>query len=1128
MFKYEITSKYKPGVLLGHYNIEIPFFVSIKNCLEEKYKNNINYIEITSEKLKAQQFKRRKEKDFDELGMISLKWLEKIQELIPGVIAQMLDITDLVVNSPNLDINKIAETIIKEILKIKTVYQSSNQIIIIKNLKRLYGIEESLKNIVLTRFKYLNSKCFLLINDPNYLTNLDLIKKIASLIKDEINNHYIFKIKYYRNKYKNHENNEQKEYAIKNLIKTFLLSKLSNIINIDTSINYYDYIQKAYNILTKKLNKKSYMFCQPNIKVIYLEMKNIADFLILQLLSQNNIPFYTVIKLIINHLNIFDFINFNDDKKTNIITIINACKNMKDIYFINMAWKHCWYNFLLQNYKKVDLVDICNISLKGYIMNNLIHLYSFLTNEPNFIQEINSTINLESNYKKMKNNKYIEKIPKFYEVNEDNIIGKLSDEENLALYICQIIFENKNLVKPQNIMKIIENLILNSKTNYYDYFLINKFFLINKENEKESEVNKILEKILHKNNRYLRQFPKIYLHLSTELNKYVLESKFDNTEENDYNIFKQIEYLIKYHSINKNDLTNEEVNKINELLSYNIYENKKIIINSFENELFNIEVNYNANKVKPLDFIKTNIIISLLKKEILFSIDKIVVYFPKSDNKKEKFYKIITLDKELSINNPIEISFNNLVKFFFYHLYIIHIELHLKNKLIIYLTNKEKRNIVFNNKDNDSIKENDIIDLDFNKYNSRNEEKKDNGNINREKSKVILVGKNENHLFYLHYSAKIKNDDVYIKHTKVIIKLISGYSKNGEELNNFSFKTINSEGLNHLGNKELVLESENINCEKNPQPFEFILQLGDTGNYGINYEIYFTLINKNCPNDYYNLKLNKNLILQCIEPFKFTNEINSSLYYINQQNKIKAYPINHPIKLTSIYENKLKKKCIIKKIENLPSSDFIQINSTIEKIFSKKHNYKIEVLPKEKISFQCKIISKENSNVPIGKIKILWISEDLYNHQYYNDSFLNESIFDLNHLVITKLPIIIQGQYINKNNKYQLKIKNLESMSKIIKFSMKEINTNSKEEKFILSGKTNINEVLLPLKELNIQYNIYDAITGSNFFDVNESLTYKFNNLITLNEYYIVDNKDKFDLKALRNIIYYLPELFQL
>ena len=956
------------------------------------------------------------------------------------------------------------------------------------------------------------------------MTNFEIIKKIAGLIKVEISGFYANKIKYYRNKYKSNENNVQYEYAIKYLIKTFLVSYLSNIINIDNNINYYDYIQKAYNILSDKLIKKLYLFSESNIKVIYLELKNIADFLIIQLLTQKNISLNYIINLIIKHLNNFDFVNFNYDKKIDANIILNECRKIKDIYFINMIWKHSWYKYLLDNHKKIDLIDIKNIILKGHIINNLIHLYSFLDNEPNFINEINSQYNSELIYQKINNNKYLEKIPKFYEVNGENIVGKLTDKENLQLYISQLIFEDKTLLNSRNVLQILEFFIHMSKTNYYDFYLINEYCL--KKNENDC---KILEKILQKSYKYLIKFPKVYSNISTYLNNYIIHYKIDNNENNNYDIFKMIEFLVLYASISQKELTNEETNKINELLSYNINVNNKIIkLNSFENNIFNINVSYNVKEVKPLDYITTKINISLLRKDIIINIDKIIVYFPKSENNKyEKNYNEIILNKDLLINNPINIRFNNLVKFFFNNLYITQIEIHLKNQVIIQLINKEKRNIIINDKITNLINENDIIDINMSNFNEHNNKGEKNGIKKNEKSKIIIIGKNENHLFYINYKTKINNNDIYIKHIRALIKVITDFSKK-DEIKTVEFKTINNNIHNKCENNELILEYDNINLEHNLPPLDFIIRIKDVGNFVINYEIDFTLINKNCQDDYCMLKFNKNLILQSIESFIFSSEVKSSIYFINQQSKIKAYPINYPINIISYLENKLTEDIIIKKILYLPSMNSIEINSAIEKIFTKNPNFNISSLSNEKISFHIKMISKGNINGIIGKIQILWISNNLNIHKNYTESLLNESIFDLNYLIITKLPILIEGKYISNINKYQIKIKNLESKTKIIKFSMKEINSNPKKENFILSGKTEINEILLPLKEYNIQYNIYNEITGENFDEKKDNIAYKFNNLITLNEYSLLDNKDKFDFSALRNIIYYIPEIFKL
>ena len=83
--------------------------------------------------------RRRKEKDLDELGIISLDWIDKIKKFLPGVIVQMIDITNTV-NVTEIDLAKICEPIKKEILKINMNYQQTHQFIIIKNLNRVYGL----------------------------------------------------------------------------------------------------------------------------------------------------------------------------------------------------------------------------------------------------------------------------------------------------------------------------------------------------------------------------------------------------------------------------------------------------------------------------------------------------------------------------------------------------------------------------------------------------------------------------------------------------------------------------------------------------------------------------------------------------------------------------------------------------------------------------------------------------------------------------------------------------------------------------------------------------------------------------------------------------------------------------
>ena len=121
------------------------------------------------------------------------------------------------------------------------------------------------------------------------------------------------------------------------------------------------------------------------------------------------------------------------------------------------------------------------------------------------------------------------------------------------------------------------------------------------------------------------------------------------------------------------------------------------------------------------------------------------------------------------------------------------------------------------------------------------------------------------------------------------------------------------------------------------------------------------------------------------------------------------------------------------------------------------------------------------------------------------------------------MPLIIEGKYLKMYNKYEIGIKNMEHISKIFDMNIKEENS---DEKYILCGKTNINGLLTPNKEIKILLNVYDSATGNNIDENKENKVFKFNNIITVNEYYVLGEKNKF--KSLKNVIYFSPELFKL
>ena len=1121
MIKFEFPENYKPGLLLGLYNLEQVFINSLKSTLNAQYKNNINYLQITNETLKKPKLKRIKDSNYDEIGMISLTWLEKFEYFLPGLIIQMTDITDLITDIQNININQICEPIIKNINLIKSVYPQSYQLIIIKNFKRVSGLENNVKNFVTNSFSVKNNIIFF-VNDMLYHENKNIIKQIGKLIIENIFGFYNFKINYYLNKYNNQRNNEQKEYAVKYLIKTFLLAKVSNIILNNKNINYYDYINNAYNILII-LDKHSYMFSNNNLKSKYLEIKNLADFLLNEIMTDKSINNKNIINLILNHIYNFDSKNFYNDKSNDNKNInkIKDFQQYKDINFINYKWKLFWLKYLSEINKNNNNNNIDKNNILNYnILNNYYHIYILLKNDPNFTQDICSKINKEIVTKKI-NPKYFEKVPKLYEMDGDNITGLLSDDENLGIYISDLIMNDKNLLNPEYILKQIKEFFIKNKLNYYDFYILNKHC---KDNEYNEDFNKILIQILNTNNNNIFKFPKVYSHISNKINKIILDLKYEKNENECAQLyFKIIEHLLLYSSISSKELSDEQIIKLNNILSGdNIIEGKNTIIhlNNLENKLFDIKINYNTKEVNLLDVININIDISLLRKNLILNIEKIIIYFPKNKSNKEenKNHKELIMNKDLSQDNHIQINFNYLINCYLSKLYVTNIELYLQNKLIINIFNKDKKDIILYNKNNNKININDIINFDF--FNKKN---KDN---------IILIGKDENHLLNIKYNLKNDNKDIFIKNIKINIQLLKQIEtqekKKWENANNYEFIILEgTSGYLIIDNKELYYEFDNLNLDKNLPLIEFLIKVKELGNYKLNYKFHFVLINNNCPEEKCILECNKNVLVHCIESFDYKNEINSSLYFINPQNNIKSYPINYPINIISYLENKLSEKIIITKVVHITNdnNNFIEINCPTEKLFSKIKNFQLKFSKNEIISISAKLISKSEISDSLGKLNIFWVSEDLYKNNRFSEIYINQSSFDLSEININILSLSIEGKYLKMCNKYQIGIKNMETISKLIQLDIKEENEN---KKYILCGKTNLNSILTPNKEIKILYNIYNAITGMNIDEIIENKVHKFDNVITVNEYYIFDNKDKFKSKSLKNTIYFTPELFKL
>ena len=182
MFEYKEDLGIKSGIILGLYNLDKLYLDTLKISIEGQCQFNINFLELTEEILQIQKSKNIKKKISGELGLISQSWLDKMQEFLPGLIIQMIDISQYTAKS--LSAETISEKILKEMSVIKNIYLSSHIIIIIRNTNKIFGLEDHVRGFIFSKIKYLKEKnLFFFYN--NSINNMNFINKFGITVKEE-------------------------------------------------------------------------------------------------------------------------------------------------------------------------------------------------------------------------------------------------------------------------------------------------------------------------------------------------------------------------------------------------------------------------------------------------------------------------------------------------------------------------------------------------------------------------------------------------------------------------------------------------------------------------------------------------------------------------------------------------------------------------------------------------------------------------------------------------------------------------------------------------------------------------------------------------------------------------------
>ena len=1121
----------------------------LKNLQESGKLNifNLDYININKQLLETRiNINREKSINVDKgIGMISKNWLNKYLNEMPCVIIQILDITMKILE--NKDPSLISEDIMLEMGKIKSAYMNSNYILILKNLNKS-NVESQIKANIINNMKFIKDKNILIINDSNRFEDKNFVNNLSELIKEEINFFYFNKKKEKLDKYEANKEKNQFETIIKYLIKLFSLSVITH----KDKINH-TYFFKARFYLNHKIDRANYSFISNSksnsenkkeelLKQIqtYIELKNIGDYINYYLIIKQHIPESEMDKIIYNHLILYDVNNFiNLDKLISQEakdSEINFEFYYKYLFLFDCIWKLSWYyskNALDKNINSKEKNNNNKITNNSncanyYLLLNSLKLYNFILKEKDFIE--NNVINKYKDSKfKQEDNKFIEKIPKFYEIDQnEKIIKELSPEECIILYINKIIMKNKLIFDAKELYDKLQNFFTTQKYFLYLFNFILKYNLIEPNNLYNNTIF-IKNAIEYLNDNNLIAFHKVYENYIEKLfNLFIQQTIFDEILNDQY----KIEIIIKYLSIKKNvELSNEEINKINNLLNYgkiNIF--KVYNLNLIDNNFIDIKINYKKNNepndsndnsliLKSFDYINIEIILSIKKENIYLDVEKIQIFFNSEINSINNFnknivkrnFKEIIISKQISKENKISINFNHLIKnTYLYYFIINNIEIFLKNKNIININNNKINNIILYERNN---LEQDIIKII--------------------KNNKLKVGVKEYYIYSINYQKTINNNNLIISEISGKIELkIKEEFNSGKKEKIFYLKPMNIDINDNTNSKSIFFKENKPFFDNDLHNYKFLIKINDLGKYNLFYNMKYKIIHKDCPDESYTFEDNEKVEIDCIDPFECKYKLESSLYQINATNNQKIYLKNYPIKCNIFIKNILDKKIHIKNInlENIPNS--IKLYSPYLSILSKKSK-EIVLLSGDEFLIPIKLLINESIENPIGIIKIKWITDDSNEIKELSNSF-NEKIIELNKIIIKEINYIIEGNYIlGKSQKlrnyliYQLKIQNLYNSSKIINCKLfNEKNTNKqnnyKKDNIINYGLQNIKDIVLPKKEIIFIFHFYDLNKTVNN-DNNQQIIIdsKYYNIIKIDEF----NTDK-ENQILTNQIFFVPELF--
>ncbi len=974
----------KKTVVIGEYNFD--------KRNEDFLKKEIDYSLPMTKFINLNELKRKENNNLKEKGMISLKWIDKILNKIPCVTIFYEYIKEEQKNLIKENFGNTLENKINEILKYLygTKYSDYYNFIVVYIKVKFKNNISHVKNLLKDNMK----KYCIMIEEEFFA------KKLTEIIKNKSKDFFLFKSKCYHNQLVNEKNDE---HSIKKSIKIGILGYFIN----DSKI--FEYFEKAYDTMIKLVKEKKYSLCNQNEIMMYFEMRNICDWLILNFFRNNGFKGELLKTKIMSHLNYFNIDNFL--KKEN-ITI--------EIRLIFLFWKLKYYD-LINKLRTEFTNDIQCILGKVHSLIRLIKIYFENKKQLDLLEYDSKITETPSNY--------FEKFATYKDEKKNIDIENINDI--IQTYYCNLI--NKNIINYndlQNDLKIsikqnLKNIkIENEKYNFY-FFQIASYLRYFDDN-KDLFLSFYKNILFNKDSKYLQiYFSKVYNDLLDKYNKLIIEN------QNKQNLKDDFLNIVKKYYFEK--LSNEDYTFLKEFFNNKLDEKENKIFKLNNNEIFNIDFSFSNIHPKVLEII-------ILKLEIKTNLDNSIIIPIKEIKLNGNLENKDFLYKEnfnLSNSNPFIKEFKILISNDENSLNIQSIIITLQNELtfiydFIPLLNKT---IILDEFDNKSINEHILVKFE----------------------KEVLVGESQ----YKYFKIDIEN---YLKNKIRINDIKSNFNiLNNIENKDFNYqfftKDENDNIIDNKKNEKLNIQKIKIN-EDNLFKIEFIFKINEIGNYNLNFQINFTIIILEEESLYLNYVYENSLKIKVIYPFE--NKYNSicSILFGEDINNLINKPTNHPYKIQSIMNNNIPEDIIIKNIKIIPSTKSINISTPIQRLLAKNYQQIIEFNSEFNIPFHINV--NESFKGSIGNYIIEYTTNDL---ELYSNKFINSVNFPLKNNNLQEYIENFENidwKFDSEIIDFKLKI-TVENLSDKVKNIILYLDVNKNNPDFLINGKVKKKTLVSPL-----------------------------------------------------------------